>query len=59
MYYCVLNTVDAKRLEFVKTVCPVQPILPHVIRRNDDVLNLFCNKGALTEFSLKIQFYSR
>ena len=56
---CIFNTVDAKCLEWVKTVCPVRPILPHVIRRSniyDDVLKLFCNEGALKEFPLRIQF---
>ena len=50
------TTVDAKHLECVKTVCPIRPILPHVIQRSniyDDVLNLFCNKEALKEYPLK------
>lgn len=57
--YCVFLIVDAKRLEYIKAVCTVKPILPHIIRRNNifiDVLNLFQNEEALKEFPLQIHF---
>ena len=55
----IFYAVDAKRLEYVKRICPVKPTLSHQIRRNmiyDDVMELFCNESALREFPLRISF---
>ena len=51
--------IDAKRLEYVKRICPVKPTLSRRIRNNmiyDDVMKLFCIESALRGFPLRISF---